>query len=154
MNNYVYVAHNNAGQTVSTAITILQLKAGANTPLEILRASVAQTGLSASAMQAVNLLRKTAAATVTAFTALKNNPNDPAAGAVGGTAATGYTATVEGTDGDILVAGAFNVLNGWEWLPTPEERITVDAAGILALKFPAAPTSAAWKAAIWFRELR
>jgi hypothetical protein len=46
---------------------------------------------------------------------------------------------VEGTYTDILYRDNFSVLNGWLWVPTPEERIIVGPSGILGLKFPIAP---------------
>lgn len=129
------------GVSISTAITILQIKAGAANGLRLLRASCAQTGLTSSAMQAIEIVRKTAAATVTSFTPLLWTPDDSAAKAVGGTSATGTNASAEGTDGNVLLLDAFNVLNGWLWVPTPEERIFVPGGGIIGMKFPAAPSA-------------
>lgn len=147
----VYVAKL-PGVAVSTAITIVQIKAGAATPLEILRAHISQGLSETSTEERIQILRKTAAATVTSFTPLKFDSNDRAADAAGGTAATGHTATAEGTDGDVLIDEGFNILSGWTWIPTPEERIFVPAAGIIALKFPVAPASATWVAYLVFRE--
>lgn len=149
----VYVV-NLIATSVSGAITLVQLKAGSEAGLEIIRASIAQSGSTTSAQQRVQLLRKSAAATVTSFTPVPANPNDAAAKAVGGTSATGTNASAEGTDGDVLVADVFNVLNGWLYLPVPEERPAVAPGGIIALKFPAAPGAALIVTAqIVFREL-
>jgi len=148
----VYVIEN-GGVIIATAITIIQLKAGPNMGLELIRAKVSQGIDETSAMEVVQLLRKSAAATVTSRTALKLNPGDPVADAVGGTAATGITGTAEGTDGDVLVQEGFNTLSGWEWVPTPSERIFVKVAGIIALKFPTAPASKTWHAAFYFKEI-
>lgn len=93
-------------------------------------------------MQRIQILRKTAAATVTSYTPLLENTIDPAAGAVGSTSGTGVNASAEGTDGDILVDWDFNVLQGFLWQPVLEDRIWVPVSGIIALKFPAAPGSA------------
>ena len=140
--------------SVSGAISLIQLKAGSAAGLEIISASIAQSGSTTSAMQRVQILRKSAAATVTTFTPILLNPNDAAAKAVGGTSATGTNASAEGTDSDILVDDCFNVLNGWSYIPVPEERIQVAPAGICALKFPAAPGSAlVITARVCFREL-
>ncbi len=150
---YVYEVRN-GGVSISTAITVIQIKAGASA-LEILRASIGQRGSTTSAIERVGLLRKTAAATVTSATPLKLRAGDPAALAVGGTSATGITATAEGTDGDILVDECFNIVNGtWAWLPTPEERIRVPQGGIIALKFLTAPGAQTWYASVKFRELQ
>lgn len=138
---------------VSTAISIIQIKAGAGGPLEILRAHVSQGLSETSTMEQINIVRKSAAATVTSATPLKFNPADQASLAVGGTAATGTQASAEGTDSDILISEGFNILNGWTWLPTPEERIFVPGGGIIALKFPVAPASFTVRAYIVFREI-
>jgi hypothetical protein len=128
-------------------VTIIQIKAGASTPLELLRAHISQGLSETSTQENIQILRKSAAATVTSFTPLAYGPNTAAAAAAGGTAATGITATAEGTNGDILVNEAFNILNGWTWVPASDaERIFVPAAGIIAMRFPVAPASATWTA--------
>jgi hypothetical protein len=142
--------------TVSTAITVLQIKASATRPFVILRAWASQGSSTTSAQAAIELVRKSGAATVTAaITAdiVLLDTNDAATGVQLGTAATGYTATVEGTDGDVLIEEGFNVLNGWLYVPVPEERILVPAAGIIALKFSIAPPSATWKYGITYAEV-
>lgn len=142
----------NHSVAVSTGITIIQVKAGSNKPFKVIEASVSQNTSTANAQAVVALLRKSGAATVTSFTPLKISPNDPAADAVGGTAATGITATAEGTDGDILHRKSFNILNEWLYLPVPEQRILVPITGIIALKFMAGPTNATYTAHIIFEE--
>jgi hypothetical protein len=149
----------NLGVSISTAITVLQLKAGANGPIEIMRSSLTQGSTATSAQYAAALLiRKTAAATVTIAVAgtnvLKQNPVNPTTDASLGTAATGFTATAEGTDGEETISRGFNDLNGAEWLATPEERILIPQAGIVAQKFKVAPQSATRYGEIAFRELR
>lgn len=150
---YVYEVRN-GGVAISTAITVIQLKAGA-AALEILRASIGQRGSTTSAIERIGLVRKSSTATVTSATPLKLSANDPAALAVGGAAATGITASAEGTDGDVLVDECFNVVNGtWTWLPTPEERIRVPQGGAVGLKFLTAPANQTWFASVVFRELQ
>lgn len=149
----VYVV-NLRNVSISTAITIAQIKAGATTPLELIRAQLSQRGSTTSAQERIAIVRKTVAATVTTFTPLLLDPGDTAAQAVGGASATGTQASGEGTDGDFLVDEGFNVLNGWLWLPTPEERIWVPATGIIALKFPTAPAAQNWFAELYFREFK
>lgn len=152
-----YILKNN-GVTIATAITALQLKAGTNGPIEILRAACSQIGTVTSAQVAIALLRKTAAATVTAAVAgttlVKTSPLNPTADAALGTTSSGITATGEGTDGEIDIQRGVNVMQGFEWLPSPEERIVVPQGGFFALKFLSAPPSATWYAEIVFRELR
>jgi hypothetical protein len=127
---------------VTGAITLLQIKAGATVPLQIIRAVIGQTSSTTSTQQAVQINRKSGAATVTSFTPIITGPvTDPAASAVGGTAATGTNASAEGTDSNIIKQDVFNYLNGWLYLPTPKEWPFVDAASIVGLKFPVAPGS-------------
>ncbi|MES1993141.1 MAG: hypothetical protein V4457_05945 [Pseudomonadota bacterium] len=148
----------NNGVSISSAITALQLKAGVNGPIEIMRASLTQSSITTSGQCLGGLIRKSAAATVTiavAGTNLKKlNPAAPTADASLGTAATGFTASAEGSDSDLTTQRGFNTLNGWEYLPIPEERMMVPQAGICGLKFLSSPTSATWVAEIAFRELR
>ena len=103
--------------------------------------------------QPVELIRKSVAATVTSFTPIVLRATDAAADAVGGTAATGTDASAEGTDGDIVHLDSFNILNGWFYVPVPEERITVAPSGIIALKFPIAPAAMDIFAGIVWREI-
>ena len=151
----VYILKNSA--TVSTAITCLQLKAGANNGFEIVRAQVNQYGSTASVQEVISLIRKSAAATVTAAAAGTNlffrDPNQAAASLTLSTTGTGFAASAEGTDGDKCWEEGFNVLNGWLYLPVPEERIYVPPAGIIALKFATAPASQTWKFLMAIREL-
>lgn len=150
-----YVVNHNA-IVVSTAITIIQIKAGASTPIELLRAHVSQSLSETSTQKSIQILMKTTAATVTSATPVlwPNGGAGPiAASAVGGTAATGIAVTAEGTDGAILVNEGWNIVSGWTWVPASDkERILVPAAGIIALKFPVAPASATFRAYMVFEE--
>jgi|ERR1051326_3541299 predicted RecA/RadA family phage recombinase len=131
-----------APTALTTALTLVQVKAGSAAGLFILSARVYQVTKTSTELLKVQVLRKTGAATVTSFTPLKLNSGDPSALCVGGTSATGITATNEGTDGDILAETVWNILNGeWLYLPVPEERIWVPAAGIAAVKLATAPAA-------------
>lgn len=130
---------NHTAIAVSSAITIIQLKAGASNICLIHRLEMSQSGSTTSAQVRTQILRKSAAATVTSFTPLLMDTGDSAAKSVGGTSATGITASGEGTDSDILVNAVWNALSGYLYLPTPDERIVVPAAGIVGVKFPANP---------------
>jgi hypothetical protein len=131
-----------APTALTTAKTLLQVKAGASASLEILSVRVYQVTKTTSELLELQILRKSAAATVTSFTPLKTDPNDPASAAVGSTSGTGITASAEGTDGDLLDNTIWNILNGeWVHLPIPEDRIWVPAAGIVAVKLNTAPAA-------------
>jgi hypothetical protein len=87
---------------------------------------------------------------------------DPASKITGGTAGaagtSGINASAEGAGGKTVIYGdAFNVLNGWLWVPTPYETI-IEAAQSTAhgigLVFPANPTTTTnWNAGAVFREI-
>lgn len=153
----VYTLTNN-GVSISTAITALQLKPGTNGPCEVLRAAITQSTSTTSTQLAAGVIRKSGAATVTAAVAgttlKKHNPISPTSDASLGTSATGITASAEGTNSDLTIQRGLNVLNGWEYLPTPEERLVVPQSGFLAVTFLSAPPSATWFADLTFRELR
>lgn len=155
----VYGVNNgNAGVSISTAITVVQIKPGTNGPVEVLRASLSQSGNTTSTQVAGGLQRKSAAATVTIGVAgtntTKGNPISPTADLSLGTAATGFTASAEGTPTEYHVKRGFNILNGFEWLPTPEERLLLPQSGFLGLTFFTAPPSTTWYGEIQVRELR
>lgn len=149
----------NLGVSISTAITVIQYKAGTNGAVEILRASLTQGSVATSAQYAAALIqRKTAAATVTTgvagTTLLKQNSINPTSDASLGTTATGITASGEGTDGEQTVTRGFNDLNGAEYTSTPEERVLVPQGGIFGLKYLVAPQSATRYGEVVVRELR
>lgn len=126
---------------ITAAKTLLQIKAGA-AALELLEFRISQVTKTTSELLQVQILRKTAAATVTSFTPLEMQQGGPAALAVGGASATGYNASAEGTDGDILFKSHWNVLNGeYVYLPVPEGRIWVPQAGIIGIKLNTAPAA-------------
>jgi len=143
-----YWTHGDA-QTVSTAITILELTAP-STAIEILtRWWINQSSVTTSTATRGRLLRKTATVTGTA------SPPTPAPR--GADAASGATvkwiATAEGTDGTVVDEDGFNYLNGWLIIPGEPEQVIVPPSGIVALKFPAAPTSASWTFGMAHREV-
>ena len=143
----IYVARLDA-VVISTAITLIQVNAPATAALEIIRVWVGQTLSETSTQESIQILRTTTAGTGTSFTPILLRPGDAAAGA---TATTNHSG--EGSAGDSLLREGFNILNGWLYLPVPEERIIVAPSGRIALKFPVAPASATWQAGIIWREL-
>lgn len=149
------ISNTSAGAAISTAITVLQYKAGAAKAARLLAVRLSQGAGEVSTQESLAVLRKTAAATVTSFTPIELQEDGPAAAGVGGTSATGYTASGEGTDGDILHGPrGWNVVgDGFVWLPLAEGlNVWIPAAGIIALKFLAAPASATWFAEMYVEE--
>lgn len=139
-----YTARNTA--THSTAITILEVTNTATEVLEILRAWVTQENVTTSGQAGIQILRKTATITGTAVTVVSMSSGTASATAK-------HTATAEGTDGAVLIREGFNIVNGWLYLPVPEERITVPPSGMVALKFATAPASASYSYGITWQEL-
>lgn len=134
-------------RAVSTAITVLQVTAPATMTLEIIRAWVTQSSSTTSAQSDVILVRKSATITGTSITPVKLEPGDPSP-----TFTALRTASAEGTDTDTVAGEGFNVLNGWLYVPVPEERIKVPPSGILGLKFPSAPPNVTYRYGITLRE--
>jgi hypothetical protein len=126
------------------AITLLQIVAAAAMPIRLLSASVTQSSSTTSAQIDVKLLRKTAAATVTAAALntdiRRYDPGDAGSVVQLGTSLTGYLATAEGTDGEVWDEQGINVLNGYYWEPQPERTGNTPGAGIVALKLGTAFT--------------
>lgn len=138
--------------TTSTAITIEQVTVVAGTMAEYTRAWCNQSTITATAATRIQLLRKSAVATVTSQTPVALGNGMQASKCVGGATATGITATGEGTDGVVYIEEGFNIVgNGWLYLPVPEERIYQITTSI-GLKFPTAPTSAGWVSGIEWLE--
>lgn len=134
--------------------TIWQILVPATTAIELISCFLAQTSTTTNAQQEIEILRKTAVATVTSVTPSPINPNDPASLCVGGVSATGINASAEGTDGTVIVHEAFSLLTGWVHMPeTPEDRIVVPPSGIIAVKFPVAPGTVTFVGELKFREL-
>ena len=137
--------------TTSTAITIEQVTVVAGTMVEYTRAWVNQSTITTSSQTRIQLLRKSAVASVTSTTPTPLGLGMQASKCVGGATATGITATGEGTDGVVYIEEGFNIVNGWLYLPVPEERIYQITTSI-GLKFPTAPTSAGYVSGIEWLE--
>lgn len=131
------------GQTVSTAITILEVTAPSTGSLELIEAWLGQTGVTSVTMARIRILRK--ATTITGGASPPSAVPDEGSPAFGGTIK--WLATAEGSDGNVERDEPFNYLNGWRWYPVDvfgRDRIWVPPSGIIALKFPVAPTSASF----------
>jgi hypothetical protein len=136
-------------QTISTAITILEVTAPSTAAIVILRAWISANTTTAGAAN-IRILRKSGTITGTAS---PPTPNPLDASAASG-ATIKWKATGEGTDGVFLYDDWFRVDGGpWVWLPVPEERIIVPPSGIIALKFATAPASNSFSAGFIYEEL-
>jgi hypothetical protein len=132
--------------------------AGSN--IRILRAWCSQNATEVSEQLGIMLaLQASAFGTYTSTTPQAHFIGGAASGITGGTAGAEGTA---GTDASANAAGTktpiiydgFNNLNGWLWVPTPEERIHVpaDTAIVLAM-VGTATTLTNWNAGITYEEV-
>lgn len=126
---------------VTGAITLIQIKTGAANSIRLLSCFISQSSTTTNAQQDVRIVRKSAAATVTAFTPIPLNPTDAAAAAVGGTSATGNNASAEGTNSVILFDDNFSLLTGWIYKPIPEEMVEAPGGAFIGVRFNVAPAA-------------
>jgi len=144
-----------APTAITTAKTLIQIKAGEKA-IDILEVKIFQITKTTIELQALQLLRKSAAATVTLATPLKWDTGDPAAAAIGGTAATGVNASAEGTDTDIIYEHIWNVAEGTYSFSDALEAgpLRVEAGEIFGFKLNTAPAASQTTGAIVkFREI-
>jgi len=143
-----------ASVATSTAITVNQVLVPALASAEFTRAWCNQDSVTTTAQTRVQLNRNSTACTVTSQTAASLQNGMQASKAVGGTSATGITATAEGTVTATVWSEGFNIVNGILYLPVPEARwlLVGSAAGFAALKFPGAPAAANYTTGIEWLE--
>lgn len=151
------------GTTIAGATTLsfVNPAAAPNVNLEFFRAWVGQSANATSAQQRVQLeTQVTAFPTLTSKTPEKLKRAEAASIITGGTAGAagtaGVNASAEGAGGKTSIFDdAFNVLNGWLWVPTPNETIIMPAGSTsgLGLFLPVAPaTLTNWSWGLTFGE--
>jgi len=157
-----YILSGAALTLANQAVTGAFLNPGTTQSIQILRCWCSQAANATSAQQRVQLnTQVTAFPTLTSATPAKTSIIDPVSVIIGGTAGAagtaGVNASAEGAGTKtVLLPDAFNVLNGWLWVPTPAETITMaaSAAAGFGLHFPAAPsTLTSWNFGISYCEL-
>lgn len=151
-----------SNQTILGATTLIGIRPGTTTALQIIRMWCSFNGVATSAQQRIAWGRQAAAlATVVSATPGKITEGDPASQIVGGTALAagtcGINASAEGAGVKTqLSSDTFNVLNGWLWVPTPNEVIVLSpsSASSFYLWFPTAPVVlSGWTAGVTFKEI-
>ncbi len=122
---------------VAAAQTVLTVAAPADAVVVILRAYLDQLDLTASEMLRAHLQKASAAGTGTGVTA---EPHEEGDAAFGGTVLEDHS--VEPTYTGIPYENEqFNALNGWVWVPMPEERIYLSPSEIIGLSLDNAPSA-------------
>jgi hypothetical protein len=152
-------------QTIVADATLIILRAATavtsrGSILEVERVTISQNETEPSQQLGAILGQKASAfGTYTSTTPAPAVIGGPASGIAGGT--TGAAATA-GTDASAEGAGTvttthaegFNNLNGYLWVPTPEERIIIPPDIAFIVKLRGTPTTlTGWNATLTFREL-
>lgn len=138
------------GVTVAGATTLVFINpAGApNFNLEFLRMWIGQSANATSAQQRVQIVTQvTAFPTLTSATPAKLKRADPnvsiiVGGTAGAAGTAGTNASAEGAGTKTSVwQDAFNVLDGWLWVPTPRDTLVMPAGSTsgFGLFLPVAP---------------
>ena len=126
--------------TVIASGTLVSVRpVAAGNGISLIRGWVDFSGTATSAQEALQIaLQPTAFSTLTGFVPIALDQSDPASGIGSGTAQTagtsGHTSSAEGGGTKVpIIAGAFNVLNGWLWVGTPSQIITSTSGSTSAL---------------------
>ncbi len=128
--------------------------------LEIWRMKVSQRGTSTSQQLGIRWgLKASAFGTFTAATPVPLGINTVASAITGSTSNAASSAGVDSSANGagtltVLDVDAFNNLNGFLWVPVPEERITVGPDLTFVLQLQGTPTTlTGWNAVLTFREM-
>lgn len=144
-----YIVSGGGLTLANAAVTLVFINPAAAQGFEVLRMWAGQTGTATSAQQRVQYnTQPTAFPTLVSATPSKTKFNDPTSGITGGTAGAAGTAGINasaegaGTKANI-VSDTFNNLNGYLWVPTPREIISMGAGITSGFGFhlPVAPGS-------------
>ena len=127
--------------------------------LEILSARIGQQGVTTNQQLGVILGGKASAfGTYTSATPSPHYIGGVASGITGGTAGAAGTAGVDASAegaGTVtpIIQDSFSCLNGWLWIPTPEERIILLPDTAIILKIVGTPgTLTGWSCDMTYRE--
>jgi hypothetical protein len=128
--------------------------------LRILRAWCSQGATETSEQLGIQIVQQASAfGTFTAATPSPHMIGGNASGITGGTAQAAGTAGVDASANaagtkTVLIPDSFNNLNGWLWVPTPEERILVTAGLTITLAIVGTPTALTnWTAGMTYEEV-
>lgn len=161
----VYIIPAASVTVLNAAVTLIYFQVMTAAPviaIDVLRAAVSQSAVATSAQQRIQLSTQ-----VTAFPTLVSQAPVPVKSGYATSKITGGTAGAAGTSGinasaegagakTVLLPDAFNVPNGYLWVPMPDEVFTEtpQATGHgFGLVFPAGPTTlTGWNAYLVFKE--
>lgn len=144
------------------AVTLVFINPSSTVGIDIKRCWAGQTGTATSAQQRVQTnTQPTAFPTLVSATPSKLNFGDPTSGITGNTTGAagtcGVNASAEGAGTKAnIVSDTFNNLNGYLWVPTPDEviRISAGATSGFGYHLPVAPgTLTNWQMGVNFAEV-
>jgi hypothetical protein len=167
MSRIFTVSDNNL--TVGTGNVLFALRTAADAltsggNIALRRIEIGQSGTTTAEMVRGHIATRDTAGTLTMTSATPRpiSPlGGPASGITGSTAPAGTAARV-GTDSSADSGGTyvtifpftFHNLNGWLWVPTPEERIEIPPATVACVQLLASPTgTTGWTISVTFEEL-
>lgn len=164
----IYVVSDTA-MTVGTGNVLFALRTAADGvtaggQLNIRRVEISQSGTTTGEMVRGAISTRDTAGTLT-MTSTTPRPISPLGGAasgITGSTAPAGTAARAGTNSSADSGGtytniytvAFHNLNGWIWVPTPEERIEVPPGTVVCVRLLASPTgTTGWNIDVTYEEL-
>lgn len=149
---YSFVIHS---LSAITTAPFAQLATPATTAIEIIRFEMGQETSETSQQEVVQFVRRSTNST---FPTVAERPSLAEGGPATLLAGTSITnafgvATATGSFTASLMKLTSNALNGFLYLPVPEERITISPSKFMTLEFPTAPAANTWSGYIVYREL-
>lgn len=157
-----YITGAGVTTVANTQVALVFLNPGVSQSIEILRGWCSQSANATSAQQPVKFATQAGAGfpVVVGVTPRKLKLSDPVSVLTSGTGtagSSGVNSSAIGTGAQsTILDDAFNVLNGYLWVPTPPETHIVNASATqgYGIFFPTAPTSlGSWSFGLVFREL-
>jgi len=138
-----------------TGVPFAQLATPATTSLEILRIELGQETSETSQQEALMLVRRSTNTTLPNVAERVATEQGGPATLLAGTSITNAigVATATGSYTASLMRWTFNALNGFLYLPVPEERITLNPSAFITLEFITAPAANTYSGHIIYQEL-
>ena len=138
-----------------TAVPFAQLATPATTGIEILRIEIGQETSETSQQEALMLVRRSTNTTLPNVAERISLRQGGPATLLAGTSITNAigVATGVGSYTASAMRWTFNALNGFLYLPVPEERITLQPSAFATLEFLTAPAANTWSGHIIYQEL-
>lgn len=128
--------------SVSAICELLFIAAPADAVVRVHEIKLTQDASESSEQLPIRIFR-TATDQSAKGSAITPNPLSLGDAAFGGTVRSNIlTAATFATETTMLISEAFNILNGFHYLPTPESRIDISPSGRLVVKLDAAPGGA------------